>query len=388
MLTLLLALLLFAVARTSNGGGMAKLGSWAAFGAALLTLFFSVPTWWRVRCYSKERAGIAGRASTHDALTGLLNRNGLMVELGKFDFTPRELGRRVRLVDVDVSSLKRVNYEYGQTVGDAVLQDLAQELAGAVHGDNLVGRLGGDEFLIVMPQATQAEADAMAESAGRVVGKYRLTLGERGEVRDLKAAISVAAYVPDKASLHETVISAKEATAHGRMPGFDDTMDRTPYFHVPRVTLGAFAAHRWQDMSKSEQDEFKLWKRQLTDIATERMVSDILSVLDERADSNWVDFVTAVPAAGGAGGGRTYAARHLAERIADQLGVPYRDVMRADTSGPENRSIEPAVDAIIEKGDGVLVISDVISSGIIERRCIKKLSAAGAHPQVVAWAAY
>jgi len=385
MLMLILSLLLFVRAKGATETGMALVWSWGTFGTAVLALFFSVPTWWRVRRFSKERAGMT---SAHDPLTGLLNRSGLMLKLGGFDFTPRELGRRVRLVDVDVSSLKRVNYEYGQAVGDAVLQDLAHELTEVVPEQNVIGRLGGDEFLIIMPQATQTEAEAMAETTKRVISDYRLTLGDRGDVSDLKADVSVAAYVPDQASLHETVISAKEATAHGRMPGLDDTMDQTPYFHVPRVTLGAFAAFRWQDMSRSEQDEFKLWKRELNDVITERMVSDVLRVLDERADSNWVDFVTAVPAAGGAGGGRTYAARHLAEHVAEQLGVPYRDVMRADTSGLESRSIEPAVDAIIEKGDGVLVISDVISSGIIERRCIKKLSAAGAHPQVVAWAAY
>jgi orotate phosphoribosyltransferase len=74
--------------------------------------------------------------------------------------------------------------------------------------------------------------------------------------------------------------------------------------------------------------------------------------------------------------------------VANLVGVPYRDVMRADASGPESRTVEPAVDAVIEKGDGVLLISDVISSGIVERRCVKKLSAAGAHVQVVAYAAY
>jgi orotate phosphoribosyltransferase len=46
------------------------------------------------------------------------------------------------------------------------------------------------------------------------------------------------------------------------------------------------------------------------------------------------------------------------------------------------------VDAVIDKGDGALLISDVISSGIVERRCAKKLAGAGAHVMVVAWAAY
>ena len=62
--------------------------------------------------------------------------------------------------------------------------------------------------------------------------------------------------------------------------------------------------------------------------------------------------------------------------------------MRADTSGPETRSVEPAVDAVIDKGEAALLVTDVISSGILERRCVKKLAAAGAHVHVAAWAAY
>ncbi len=183
------------------------------------------------------------------------------------------------------------------------------------------------------------------------------------------------------------MVSAKTATAHGKLaetgPGEEEG-----YYHIPRITLGAFAAHRWQSLEKSEQEAYKQWKRELTDSVTERMRDDVTRMLDEKAETRWADFVTAVPVAGGVGGGRTYAARELAEAVARQLGVPYRDVMRADSSTGENRTVEPAVDAVIEKGDCVLLISDVVSSGIVERRCVKKLAAAGAHVQVAAWAAY
>jgi len=323
-----------------------------------------------------------------DPLTGLPNRRGLMNELESYDLTPQEFGKRVRLIDADLINLNRVNYEYGQAVGDAVLQDLANVLRTTVPAGNLVGRLGGDEFLVIMPQASQSDAESLAESIKQAIADYRLSLGDRGEIHSLKAHVSMAAYVPERASLHETVISAKEATAHGRLPDMEDDGEGPTHYHVPRVTLGTFAVHRWQDLDKDEQEKFKVWKREFTGPMTERMATEIVHMLDEKADSNWAEFVTAVPAAGGAGGGRTYAARHLAQEVAKQLGRPYRDVMRADASGPEMRTIEPAVDAVIEKGDAALVVSDVISSGIIERRCVKKLSAAGAHVQVVAWAGY
>jgi diguanylate cyclase (GGDEF)-like protein len=357
---------------------------WGMLTIAFIAVFFCFMSWLKARRYDKRKASELG---VTDPLTGLPNRRGLMTQLETLDVTPQEFGKRVRLVDVDLANLNRVNYEYGQPVGDAVLQDLANLLRTNSPPDSVVGRLGGDEFLIVVPQASQSEAEALAQTLREAIANYRLSLGERGEVESLKARVSVAAYVPDQASLHETVITAKQSTAHGKLPGGEEG-EGEAYYHVPRVTLGTFAVHRWQDLDKDAQSEFKTWKQEMTAQPTDRMANEVFHLLDERADSNWVDFVTAVPAASGIGGGRTYPARRLAERVANLIGVPYRDVMRADASGPESRTIEPAVDAMIEKGDGVLVISDVISSGIVERRCVKKLSAAGAHVQVVAYAAY
>ncbi len=357
---------------------------WAMPVWALVVAAYAVSTYWQARRYSRRKSSELG---VTDTLTGLPNRKGLVAALERYELGPQEFGKRIRLVDVDLENLNRVNYEYGQMVGDAVLQDLAGLIREAASEDYIVGRLGGDEFLVILPNASVSEAESLADTLKQVVSDYRLSLGERGEVHSLKARVSVADYVPERASLHETVTSAKEATAHGKLP--ETAGDETEtYYHVPRVTLGAFAAHRWQSLSKPQQEAFKLWKRELSDVVTETMCNDIVKLLDEKAETNWVDFVTAVPAPGGAGGGRTYPARQLAEAVARQLGVPYRDVMRADSSGPESRSIEPAVDAVIDKGEGALLISDVISSGILERRCVKKLSAAGAHLQVAAWAAY
>jgi len=350
------------------------------FAWSLIASTYAAMTYWRARSYRTRKVRELG---VTDSLTGLPNRKGLMAELERCETAPQEYGKRIRLIDIDFINLNRVNYEFGDMVGDAVLQDIASLLQNLVPKGNPVGRLGGDEFLVIMPQSSGPEAQALADAIRQAISEYRLNLAERGEVHSLKANVSVADYLPEQASLHETVIGAKEGTAHGRLTTGDE--DTHKYYHVPRVTLGAFAVVRWQNLSKAEQEEFKLWKRELTSSVTERMAAQIVELLDEKADTNWGDFVTTVPTASG---GRIYASRELAQAVAKQLGVPYRDVMRADASGPESRSIEPAVDAVIDKGDGVLLVSDVISSGLVERRAVKRLSAAGAHTLVVAWAAY
>ncbi|MGD2174060.1 MAG: GGDEF domain-containing protein, partial [Candidatus Brocadiaceae bacterium] len=290
-----LAILLLFLALILARKGVESLGlrvlGWALFAWSLVVAIYAGYGYWQARTYYRRKSSELGLT---DNLTGLPNRKGLVAALERFELGPQEFGKRTRLVDIDLANLNRVNYEFGQTVGDAVLQDIANLLRSGVPEDNIVGRLGGDEFLIVLPQASVSEAEALAESFKQTIADYSLSLGDRGEVHSLKARVSVASYVPEQASLHETVVSAKEATAHGRLPEAEDE-EAEPYYHVPRITLGAFAARRWQSLNKSEQEEFKLWKRELNENVTDRMCSDIVKMLDEKAETNWCDFVTAVP---------------------------------------------------------------------------------------------
>jgi diguanylate cyclase (GGDEF)-like protein len=374
---LLLVTCTLTTARMSIG---VRAAMWGLFAWSLVVTAYAVYTYLAVR---RSAPSAPGESSLTDPLTGLPNRKGLMTALEGYDLDVEEFGRRVRLIDVDMMNLSKVNYEFGQMIGDVVLQDLADLLRQRAPANGLVGRLGGDEFLVIMPSASAEDAEAVAESFRTHIAQYSLNLGERGEVRGLKARVSVATYLPDQASLHETVVRAKEATAHGRLP--ESTGEEEAFYHVPRVTLGAFAVRRWQGLSQKDRSDFKLWQREpAVNEFLEGMVIDIVRMLDEKAETHWVDFVTTAPSAGG----RNSPGKCLAEAVARHMGVPYRDVMRADSSGPETRSIEPAVDAVIDKGDGALLVIDVISSGILERRCVKKLSAAGAHIQVAAWAAY
>nr|BAL54653.1 GAF domain-containing protein [uncultured Chloroflexota bacterium] len=88
-----------------------------------------------------------------DPLTGIYNRRGL-IELGKL-----ELARAIRqrkpfsAVMLDIDHFKRINDTYGHPVGDQVLQALARRCTQAARDLDLVGRYGGEEFLILLPEA-------------------------------------------------------------------------------------------------------------------------------------------------------------------------------------------------------------------------------------------
>jgi len=88
--------------------------------------------------------------ATHDALTTLFNRGVIM------DLLSRELSRSHRersstaILLCDLDHFKRVNDNYGHTIGDEVLQEAARRMLAAVRSYDFVGRYGGEEFLIVL----------------------------------------------------------------------------------------------------------------------------------------------------------------------------------------------------------------------------------------------
>jgi len=86
-----------------------------------------------------------------DPLTGLLNRHALMPRFIELSHQARLSGQPVSMVLCDVDGFKAINDEYGHDRGDAVLRDVAYELRKRLRSFELVYRLGGEEFLIVLP---------------------------------------------------------------------------------------------------------------------------------------------------------------------------------------------------------------------------------------------
>ena len=98
-----------------------------------------------------------------DALTGVYNRRGL-IELGEFEFArARRISRPFSVIMIDIDHFKRVNDHHGHAAGDEVLRALAQRCRVGSRTVDLVGRYGGEEFLILLPESSLESARLVAE---------------------------------------------------------------------------------------------------------------------------------------------------------------------------------------------------------------------------------
>ncbi|HYP56064.1 MAG TPA: GGDEF domain-containing protein [Solirubrobacterales bacterium] len=115
------------------------------------------------------------RRSTVDPLTGLCNRSALEQRLAELDGQPSssEDGLSHALLLCDLDHFKRVNDQLGHAAGDAVLQDVAYTMRATLRAGDSIYRVGGEEILVVLPGAGEAEAMEIAERLREAVRERR-----------------------------------------------------------------------------------------------------------------------------------------------------------------------------------------------------------------------
>ncbi len=103
--------------------------------------------------------------ATHDSLTGLWNRAAILDILQRELVRAKRKGTAVGVILADLDYFKQINDTFGHLAGDAVLREAAQRMNSAMRGYDVVGRYGGEEFLIVAPGC---DADNVLRAAERL----------------------------------------------------------------------------------------------------------------------------------------------------------------------------------------------------------------------------
>ncbi len=172
--------------------------------------------------------------ASHDALTGLVNRREFERRLEEALESAHGAGQRGVLCYLDLDRFKAVNDECGHAAGDGMLREVSALLKDAVRDSDTVGRLGGDEFGMLLVGCPLEKARQIADDVVRAVADYRfvwkdkifnigVSVGlveisrESGSLEDLLGAADSACYVAKKQGGHVQVYSARdEAAARGR----------------------------------------------------------------------------------------------------------------------------------------------------------------------------
>jgi diguanylate cyclase (GGDEF)-like protein len=152
-----------------------------------------------------------------DPLTGVFNRRGLDDAMATVLSFAKRVGRPVSVLACDIDHFKRVNDTHGHARGDEVLREFAQLLSDSFHQGELVGRLGGEEFVVVLPGADTAGALREAERLRARVAAHRFAVGDAAIT--VTVSIGVATAPASQVSWAELIARADEALYEAKSQG-------------------------------------------------------------------------------------------------------------------------------------------------------------------------
>jgi diguanylate cyclase (GGDEF)-like protein len=123
----------------------------------------------------------------HDALTGLLNRGAVLEQLERELNRAQRAGAPLSVMIADVDRFKVINDRYGHPVGDAVLREASQRMQSALRSFDIIGRYGGEEYLIIAPDTDLVGGLAAAERVRQALATKRIRVGDL----DLVTTVSI-----------------------------------------------------------------------------------------------------------------------------------------------------------------------------------------------------
>ena len=325
--------------------------------------------------------------ASHDALTGLINRRRFDRILGDLLCDDRRESPG-SVIFVDVDHFKLVNDTAGHRAGDALLKQLADVLVASVDGDDTVSRFGGDEFAVLLPGCSLADAVRVAERLRHAAADLRFTWEGRGF--DITLSLGVMS-IPSGADDADEIVGLVDAACYGAKRGGRDRVSVGSIHHG--VSLSSRTDREWATRLRRalDADELRLYAQPIvaTDGSARVAGAEILIRLEE-TDGTIVSAGSFIPAAERLG---LISAidTWVVDRIVETIVGPGLPTQSLDfiTVNLSPRSIES--DAFLEHAIARLGAADVDAGRIVfeitERsamsdysrvlRCIEALSALG-----------
>ncbi len=156
------------------------------------------------------------RIATTDVLTQLPNRNAFKQQLEAGIRRCKRMNNSLAVAFIDLDDFKPINDDYGHHVGDEMLQMVAQRLNGAVRHCDLVGRIGGDEFLALI-EDIKSNQDIVT-IVERIIDSLRQPFFVNNHELHVSASVGIAVY-PRDGNLDRLLIAADSAMYHAKSAG-------------------------------------------------------------------------------------------------------------------------------------------------------------------------
>jgi len=181
----------------------------------LVGVMFVLVTW--SFAIMRERAGAYQRAATHDPLTGIPNRLMFADLMAGAISRAERYGEDFGLLFVDLDHFKPVNDTLGHAIGDRLLIEVVKRMQGAIRSSDIVGRHGGDEFVVLLPHIESiADLETVAEKINATL-QQPFSIGEH-EVR-IGASIGIACFPADGSDIDTLIRHADVAMYRAKAAG-------------------------------------------------------------------------------------------------------------------------------------------------------------------------
>ena len=132
--------------------------------------------------------------SAADSLTGMMNRRTFEDRWQGEVARARRYGRPISLAAIDIDYFKQFNDTYGHAGGDTALQSVSRVIRSRIRTGDFAARIGGEEFVVALPETNSVNAVAMAEQLRRAIAENPIRLNGRRDIANVTISIGVASW--------------------------------------------------------------------------------------------------------------------------------------------------------------------------------------------------
>jgi diguanylate cyclase (GGDEF)-like protein/putative nucleotidyltransferase with HDIG domain len=251
------------------------------------------------------------RQALTDGLTGLPNHRAVMDQLQKELERARRHGRPFSVLFFDADRFKKVNDTHGHAVGDAVLCEIGVRAGSVLRGGDTLGRFGGEEFVVLLPEADGSEARMVAERIRAAVAAGPVASAEVEGGIAATVSIGLATYPADGPSEEDLLSQADEAMYLAKRLGRNQVRTAEEARHMSAdVEMMVLLQHEGQREAVEREG---ITPERLRETYTLRTICSLMTLLDRR-DAGLSS--------------HAYAVSDLATAIAGALGLDPKDVSR------------------------------------------------------------